>query len=666
MSKTLNAIPFQRIAPAAFLLGVVCTFLPFLNFNWDEAQTQKFSAISLLLPPAELPSGGRIDEFTVIETPNDDPEKPPKREEQFAHEAEHEFFSTLQPDAWVVVLGGVLALLAPFIIPKKELGHKIQAGAGLVAGFCAAILIADVYTMKVHEDARVAFEPALFASLALFLLGSACAVGTLVVEMPKDAEYTVGTLKYNNWGLIAIFFWVLWGDFCFSLLGSIFGAIFPLQLNALGASPQHMATMMSTIPAALGMLLVPVISFKSDRYRSRLGRRIPFMLFTAPFLCGSLVLLGYSREIAEYMQAHAASLPFGLSPLSATLLVLGTIVVLYQFFGDFVGSVYYYLFADVVPQQFMGQFMGLFRVIGALAGYVFNTYAFGYAQTHTKAIYWSIAILYLIGFGLMCWRIKEGQYPPVKQDAPGFDFFTKILNSARNYFKECFTHPLFVCLFLFNALWSMSNACGIYRNIFYLEMCDISLSEIGKVAGWMGLLSLVLYYPMGVLVDKVTPMRALLMSTILLIPSTLAGYFITGKTSFIAVSMVTFPINAIWDATTMPLMVQMLPKERFGQFCSANALVNNVARLIIPQMGAAFIVYTGLNYRLIWIWQTVFMVIAFGCLVVVYLQWKRCGGDNYVAPSLDAPADPGAPALAEPASALAPASASETSTASAK
>jgi len=49
--------------------------------------------------------------------------------------------------------------------------------------------------------------------------------------------------------------------------------------------------MLTTIPYAMNMVMTPIVSFSSDRYRSRWGRRIPFLIWPTPFIVLFLLLL---------------------------------------------------------------------------------------------------------------------------------------------------------------------------------------------------------------------------------------------------------------------------------------------------------------------------------------------------------------------------------------
>ena len=175
--------------------------------------------------------------------------------------------------------------------------------------------------------------------------------------------YHCGTLTYTKAALTVLFAWMLWGDFCYTLMESVVPSILPLKLKSLGCSNWTMGFILSTIPGALGMTIGPYISFKSDRYRSRWGRRIPFIVWTIPFLCLSLALLGWCDDICVLLQKNSTFLN-QFSPVTVTIALIIIFMAMFQFFNDFVNTAFSYLFNDVVPPQFLSRFMGLSRIAG--------------------------------------------------------------------------------------------------------------------------------------------------------------------------------------------------------------------------------------------------------------------------------------------------------------
>src|SRR4051812_1796613 len=178
-----------------------------------------------------------------------------------------------------------------------------------------------------------------------------------------EKTWHVGSLSYSLPGLVNVFFWMLWGDFCLNLMDSgVQPNVIPLQLKKYGASMSAIGFLTGTVVEVMSIIGVVVISTWSDRHRGKLGRRMPFMLWATPPLALCLIAMGFSPEIARAVQRWMPGM-FGAMAMSS--LVIGVIAVTmvgYKFFDLFPQSLYYCLFADVIPQQVMGTFASLFRV----------------------------------------------------------------------------------------------------------------------------------------------------------------------------------------------------------------------------------------------------------------------------------------------------------------
>lgn len=280
------------------------------------------------------------------------------------------------------------------------------------------------------------------------------------INTPAGAKpiYRCGTLRYTQAGLFVLFGWLLWGDFCFTVFETVGGpGILALYLqDNFHISNFQVNLVFGVIPQIIAIAVGPPLSFKSDRHRGRWGRRIPFMLFTMPFLCLFAVAIGFTDEIIAFMETWIG--PSGLiSPLTAGLLVVGLMVVGFTFFNEFVQNVYWYLFADVVPEEFMGRFIGLFRTVGSIASFLLNIWIMPHQLTHMLWIHVGVAVLYFVGFGAMCLGVKEGKYPPPTDVSEKTTFW----ESARLYFRECFTHRIFIMIYLTTFFTALSGIVGV-------------------------------------------------------------------------------------------------------------------------------------------------------------------------------------------------------------
>ena len=89
-------------------------------------------------------------------------------------------------------------------------------------------------------------------------------MGQQPAALPAKNPYQVGTLVYTKMGLVSVFFWILWGDFCFQLMETVAPALVPLMLKDAGASNLWIGLIVGTIPAILNGVVCAIVSFLSD------------------------------------------------------------------------------------------------------------------------------------------------------------------------------------------------------------------------------------------------------------------------------------------------------------------------------------------------------------------------------------------------------------------
>lgn len=464
----------------------------------------------------------------------------------------------------------------------------------------------------------------------------------------NTGRYTVGTLSYTKTGLITLFLYLLWGDFCFTLMEIVVPSVMPVKFNAMGTPNWVLGLIITTIPNLMNTVINPFISFRSDRHRSKWGRRIPFLAGATPFLVVFLILMGYSEPISVWIRQ--ALLGGQSTDLAVFVVVIGFFMVCFQFFNLFITSVYYYLFNDVVPHAFLARFMALFRMVGTFAGASYNFFIFKYANTHMEEIFLFSALLYLVAFAMMCWKVKEGEYPPPPEN---LDNQTGLVSNMKTYAVECFTHRFYWLFFLANTCYAMTWVSGAYGVLVSTRIVGVSLDVVGKVGGVCGIISLVLLYPAGIISDRYHPLRVLLISTFLqacLGPLSIAFLFsrhlLTDHVAlwiYVGFSLISLPILTLHAASELPMFMKLLPQERYGQFCSANALIRSIG-LMIGGLACGFYLDAmkrfGVDpdqcYRFVPLWNLVWVGASGFLFLALYREWQKLGGlHNYKAPGTE-------------------------------
>ncbi|MFZ4775380.1 MAG: MFS transporter, partial [Terrimicrobiaceae bacterium] len=356
----------------------------------------------------------------------------------------------------------------------------------------------------------------------------------------------------------------------------------------------------------------------------------------------SLVLIGFADPISAFLQANIPALK-SVAPATVTIALLGLFMVIFQFFNMFVSSVFYYIFNDVVPPQFLARFLGMFRLVGTGAGAIYNYFIFQYSESHMREIFLGAAVLYFIGFGLMCLRVKEGEYPPVEGES---EKASKGLGAIKTYFSECFTHKLYWLMFTTSSILATSGVIGMF-GVFYNREMGLSLDHIGKLGAISGAFSLIAVYVTAVFADRWNPLRILTHLRVFAVVGMISYWiwlFITLPGDYYfwlamgAGIIGTFQYNMA-AAVEFPMMMRLLPQSRFGQFCSAQAMIQCVFRLFTGVAAGLFVDAmkwfchgSDFAYRFNFVWTTVFGALGAATTVWLYICWHKLGGDFHYHP----------------------------------
>jgi len=457
----------------------------------------------------------------------------------------------------------------------------------------------------------------------------------------ENKTYHVGTLTYTKASLAILFCWLLWGDFCYMLMETVVPSIMPLKFQELGASNVVIGMILTTVPMTINSICNPIISFKSDRFRSKWGRRIPFILLSVPVIVLFLLGVGFGDSIGHWLYRYFGHYIQGMTAAHFALIVIAVMMVIYSFFNTFVNSVFWYLFNDVVPEHLLARFMSWFRIVSMLAASLYNFFIFQYAESHASEIFVGAAILYFIGFGLMCLNVKEGKYPPPPVNVGGK---SGVVAGIITFCKECHSSPQYIYIFLVGMACAGVSAVGPFGLLFSLSI-GLNLHQVGQISGVAGIVTMLMIALSGWLADRYHPVRiviiGLILQVCLTLPAQMTWIFFhpSPQMSFYlamayAVSL-TAPIGALIGVLDPPMFMRLFPRELYGQFCSANAMWRSLSLIINGTLVGIFLDilggYVGREraYAFIPIWQIFFTLLMLFFMVKVYGYWQRLGGDDH-------------------------------------
>jgi len=444
--------------------------------------------------------------------------------------------------------------------------------------------------------------------------------------------YSVGTLQYTARSLMVLFVWMLWGDFCFVLFESLFSGFMPLYMKQLHAPDTLISALTASAGGVVTLMFLPHLSMWSDRYRSRWGRRIPFLLWAAPCTVATMCLIGFVPEIANWISARIP-LPSFISQTTFILTFLSIFTLAFHFFNMILWNVFTFLQRDVIPLETMPWALSCFRFVGTIGSLLFNWLIFPHMLDHRKEVCIGVGVLYAAAYLMMCLKVKEGEYPPSPPAKR-----SNLMETYMGYFKTCLSVRLYRIYFIVFMVSVIGNTGTKYFvTLFYQEQMKMSLQEIATLLNWSTGLSLAVLMLAGYLCRKFSPVRVFLGTMVCQIVIYFLSYFlVVDKPTvliFTLLNIVPIVISQIaFNSTNMILF----PKERFGQFSSGLNVFAMGCTIVASLMVGRLMDFSGHNYRLHYIMSGIGYLLALGPMILVYRGWLNHGGDqNYVPPEAD-------------------------------
>ena len=435
-------------------------------------------------------------------------------------------------------------------------------------------------------------------------------------------KFTVGTLSYNKKGLWLVFFWLMWNDFSIMLLEQLTG-LTSILMRDRGASYTLMAAF-GTIGGLLGMWINPFFSTWSDRLRTRFGRRRPFLLIATPLFAASLIVIPFMPDFYHYlMRFETMAAILNRLPVNGEVLFIGAASIASGLFNAVVLAIFSYYYWDVVPEIVLGRFNSISRIVTVAAGMVWSFVIVGYAEHHAKAVYIGVSIFCLSVYLLSVWRVKEGNYPPPEPRKT-----KNIIEPLFDYFKDCFSKPYYLWIFVGTLLFQLGNQGNIFQFFYLRNDLGLDLAATGWITG-VGLTAttifgVVLGYPAGSMIDRLKPIRVIPATFFIWSLLCLASFFyIRDKTSAASMACMININLFIFSVALGAVTVELFPREKIGQFCSAQAFFYQTIIMVLnPCVISPFFDWLKFN-RAGYIWAAFFYFMAGLVTVKVYFNWKQ-------------------------------------------
>ncbi len=263
-------------------------------------------------------------------------------------------------------------------------------------------------------------------------------------------------MKFNYGKIFLLGF----GFFGVSVIWSVYNAFVPLFLaNKFGLAPAMIGFFM-TLDNIAALFIQPPVGAWSDRLRTKIGRRMPFILIGAPI----------------------GALAFGFIPLAAVLPLFvactSTLLLSMAFWRTPVVA----LMPDVTPSQFRSQANGVINLMGGIGTIIASLVGSTLYEINIAFPFWMGSVLVVLAAVLVFIFIKEP-----KEYEKEVDVKPNLFASLRELFQEKEKSGLRILFAIF--FWFLAyTGIEAFLTLYATRRLGISEGDAGRLMGHMGLL----------------------------------------------------------------------------------------------------------------------------------------------------------------------------------
>ena len=160
-----------------------------------------------------------------------------------------------------------------------------------------------------------------------------------------------------------------------------------------------------------------------------------------------------------------------------------------------------------------------------------------------------------------------------------------------------------------------------------------SLQEFGEVRGWTFVVQVPVFFVVGFLADRFHPIRMSVAGMLLTAVSYFSCFwFVDNRHTLLIWWSLNQAAIAVYLAAGMAMGPRLLPKDRYGQFVSANLIFGMIGLIFSPPLVGWLLQRIG-DYRYVFYFCGVLTALSLVALLTLYAQWMKLGGDaNYTPP----------------------------------
>ncbi|MHB0967848.1 MAG: MFS transporter [Chloroflexi bacterium] len=387
------------------------------------------------------------------------------------------------------------------------------------------------------------------------------------------------------------------GFFGVSVIWSVYNAYVPIFLaNKFHLQPVMIGFFM-TLDNIAALLIQPPIGAWSDRLRTPIGRRMPFILVGAPL----------------------GALAFGLIPIQTILPLFvactSTLLLSMALWRTPVIA----LMPDITPSHYRSQANGIINFMGGIGAIIAFLYGADLYDLNPAYPFWLGSVLVIFASLMVLIFIREPkEFETTDKTDPN------LWVSLKKVWSEQEKSPLRILFAIF--CWFVAyNAIEAFFTLYAVNHLGVAESDGARLLGQLSLFFVLMALPAGLIGGSIGRRRTIIIGIIGLAACMVAMFVIPAET--LTISLTRLPVLgnvpvvgvilmlagvswALININSLPMVVDMTDDMHVGTYTGLYYLFSTMAAILGPNLNGLIVQLSGSNYAFIMIIGPIFMLLA--------------------------------------------------------
>lgn len=387
------------------------------------------------------------------------------------------------------------------------------------------------------------------------------------------------------------------GFFGISIIWPIFNSLIPPMLDQLGLASFVIGFIM-TWDNLINLFLQPYVGARSDRTRTRWGRRKPWLMVGAPIAALFFILIPFVRENA----------------ILIALIILGTNIGMALFRSPTIA----YL-GDLFQPEQRSKANGVINLMGGLGGAIA---LFGGGALYKIGVPLPFvfgAVLLLAAIAVVLLFVHEPEVPTTS--VPGHEQVSLGANLAR-----VVSGPDKSGFFLLAAIfcWFVSwNAIEAFFTLYVSKVLGISVGTGTQMLTAFAATLILFAVPSGMIATRVGRKPTILVGLGGMLVGLILAFLLRDATLLLILLGVMGAFWALVNINSLPMVFDLGSEENVGALTGLYYFSSSAAAISGPILAGALVSLTGENHSVIWVFGAVFFLLAILCMSAVSPQKAR-------------------------------------------